>query len=68
MTMLLVIVFVAWGLYQILTGNPFGTIAVVLGVLLATRSKGDIVDNLLAGMFGLVVLGGAVLLVTKLLS
>ena len=67
MTMLLVIVLVAGGLFLIAEGHGlFGVLLAAAGIWIAQHAKGDIVENLLAGMFGLVVVGGAFMLILEL--
>lgn len=65
--MLLVIALVAGGLLLIAEGHGlFGFLLAAAGVWLMQHSRGDIVENLLAGMFGIVVIGGAFMLILEL--
>ena len=66
MTMLLVLLLVAGGLSLVFSGwGLFGALLVVAGIWISNHAKGDPVEDLLALLFGLLLVLGVVVLVIE---
>lgn len=69
MTMLLVIILIAGGLSLVFSGwGLFGALLVVAGIWISNHAKGDPVEDLLALLFGLLLVLGAFLLLVEVVT